>query len=79
MSALRLDAEIEARIARLAHSLGASRAELARRALTEFLDRHEQDADFERAVRAAAIMEAGDDAERAAIDALAWRTIDGLA
>ena len=81
MLGVRLSAAEEARVARFARAHGRNKSDVARQALSEFLDRNDDEDDFVRQVKAVAAFERSDaeamrDVEEA--EAMAWRTIDSL-
>ncbi len=79
MLGLRLTPEIESRLARFVRRRGVAKSEVARSALIDYLDRHENDDDFERQVAAVAVQERKDRATGIDdVGTLAWRTIDRL-
>ncbi len=81
MLGVRLTPELETRMERFARSTGRPKSDVARVAIVEYLDRHGDDDEFARQLRAIAKIEREDGAARQAVDeldALAWRMTDDL-
>ena len=81
MLGVRLTPEIESRFARFARAKGRPKSDIARTAIVEYLDRHGDDLEFERQLKAVAELERSDPVARQEvkdIDAAAWRMTDDL-
>jgi predicted transcriptional regulator len=82
MLGVRLSPEIEHRFTRFAREKGRPKSDIARTAIVEYLDRHGDDHEFERQLKAAAEMERNQPATRLEIkklDEAAWRITNDLA
>jgi predicted transcriptional regulator len=81
MLGIRLSSEVEARFERFVRRRGQRKSEVGRTAIIEYMDRHEDDKEFERQLRAAAELERNDpkaQREAEAIEREAWRIVDSL-
>jgi predicted transcriptional regulator len=82
MLGVRLSPEIEHRFTRFARAKGRAKSDIARTAIVEYLDRHGDDHEFERQLKAVAEMEQNQAATRQEIkelDEAAWRMTNDLA
>jgi predicted transcriptional regulator len=82
MLGVRLSQEIEHRFTRFARAKGRPKSDIARTAIVEYLDRHGDDHEFERQLKAAAEMERNQPTTQQEIkelDEAAWRMTNDLA
>jgi predicted transcriptional regulator len=82
MLGVRLSPEIEHRFTRFARAKGRPKSDIARTAIVEYLDRHGDDHEFERQLKAAAEMERNQPTTQQEINELdeaAWRMTNDLA
>jgi metal-responsive CopG/Arc/MetJ family transcriptional regulator len=82
MLGIRLNGEVEARFERFVRRRGQRKSEVGRTAIIEYMDRHEDDQEFERQLKAAAEMERNQLPIRLEIEELdeaAWRMTNDLA
>lgn len=81
MLGIKLGREVEERFERFVHRKGQRKSDIGRAAIIEYMDRHEDDGEFERDLKRVAEAERLSPAARGEVgdmDALAWRTIDAV-
>jgi Arc/MetJ-type ribon-helix-helix transcriptional regulator len=82
MLGIRLNSDVEARFERFVRRRGQRKSEVGRTAIIEYMDRHGDDQEFERQLKAAAEMERNQLPIRLEIEELdeaAWRMTNDLA
>jgi predicted DNA-binding protein len=81
MLGIKLGREVEARFERFVRRTGQRKSDIGRAAIIEYMDRHDDDSEFERELKRVAEFERENtlaQQETDELDALAWRTINKL-